>query len=283
MFSQRVSYLHPNKEEKAHISNYSSSLPVIVNVSPAKSPTNLRLPTPTILRNNSQSLNSSILSSYSIHTKFFQHLIQQYGINTISSVTQCVLDLALIVSVHSSLPYLHTSNEDYEVNYQQIIDPLKYTMNKNENLSSSIYFSRSDILAFYQSIKRNKANIRNAQCKKNDLLIFIKIEFYLFVAMRNVIDSNVSKTLEAKHRRPNVINYSHKRHRNQLSNIINSNGAKQQAHFTPIIELKPILGGSPLNEQCDNEEKIRKVTKIISTSTIQKDAQRISTIVSQTL
>lgn len=77
-------------------------------------------------------------------------------------------------------------------------------------------------------------------------------------------------------RRPLVVHRSGKRSRNPTSTSEGHAGLKQQAHFTPIIELKPILGGSPLTD----EEPVRKVTKIISTNTIQKDSQRISTIVS---
>ena len=68
-----------------------------------------------------------------------------------------------------------------------------------------------------------------------------------------------------KHRttgRPLILNRSHKRHRNSTSTsdaTTNNNGLKQQAHFTPIIELKPILGGPTHTD----EEPIRKVTKII--------------------
>jgi len=72
--------------------------------------------------------------------------------------------------------------------------------------------------------------------------------------------------------RPILIN---KRHRNQIST---NDHAK--AHFTPIIELKPILGGSTSIDQMNTNESIRKITKIISTNTMQKDSQRINTIVS---
>jgi hypothetical protein len=78
-------------------------------------------------------------------------------------------------------------------------------------------------------------------------------------------------------RRSLLINRFHKRHRGHLSNPDH----KQQAHFTPIIELKPILGGSTTMDEYHKDESIRKVTKIISTNTIQKDSQRISTIVSR--
>jgi hypothetical protein len=111
--------------------------------------------------------------------------------------------------------------------------------------------------------------------------------------MRNIIlntiprttsssSSNVIKTTtlilpkQTPNRRSLVMNRSNKRYRNQIFNNVDNNGIKQQAHFTPIIELKPILGGSTTVD----DEPIRKMTKIISTSTIQKDSQRINTIVS---
>ncbi|CAF3169897.1 unnamed protein product [Rotaria sp. Silwood2] len=253
-----------------------SSLPVIVSVSPAKTTYNRHLSPPTILRKTPQSFNSTISSLHNIHTKFFQDLIYQYGTNTISSVTQCVLDLALIVSIHSSLSYLYTSNEDYEKNYQQIIDPLKYTMNPSENLRLSKYYHTPDVLIFYQTIKKNKANIRNAQSMKN--LIFNSI------SKITSITSNVIKTTElilpkqTTNRRSLVMNRFNKRQRSHISNNYNYNGIKQQAHFTPIIELKPILGGSTVIDECDNDEPFRKVTKIISTNAIQKDSQCINTI-----
>lgn len=134
---------------------------MIVSVSPAKPSLSHRLSSPTILRKTSSSSSSSISSLYNIHTKFFKELIHKYGTNTISSVTQCVLDLTLIVSVHSSLSNLSESNNDYEMKYQQIIDPLKYTENFIRTKSSN----ESDILTFYRLIKHNRANIRNAQCK----------------------------------------------------------------------------------------------------------------------
>ncbi|CAF1273514.1 unnamed protein product [Rotaria sp. Silwood1] len=250
-----------------------SSLPIIVSVSPVKLISNRYLSSPTILRKTSQIFNSTIISSlYNIHTKFFQDLIYQYGTNTISSITQCIFDLTLIVSVHSSLSYFNTTNDDYEKIYQHIIDPLKYTMNLNENMIRKKYFIQPDILIFYQTIKKNKANIRNAQSMKN--IIFNTI----------LQTSNVIKTTElilpkqTINRRSLIMNRCNKRQRNQILNNSNYNGVKQQAHFTPIIELKPILGGSTSIDECDNDEPIRKVTKIISTNTIQKDSQRINTI-----
>lgn len=141
-----------------------SSLPIIVNVSPTKSSSsNRRLLPPTILRKTSSTTTSSSSSLCNIDTKFFQELTSQYGTNIISTVTQCVLDLTLITSVHSSLGHLYDeSNDNYEKNYQQIIDPLKYTTN---HLSISKSLNEPDILTFYKTIKQNKANIRNAQCK----------------------------------------------------------------------------------------------------------------------
>lgn len=95
---------------------------------------------------------------------------------------------------------------------------------------------------------------------------------FIFIAMRNIIFSSLLKT--SVNHRPILIN---KRHRNPIST---NDHAK--AHFTPIIELKPILGGSTSIEPTTttNNESIRKVTKIISTNTIQKDSPRINTIVS---
>lgn len=89
--------------------------------------------------------------------------------------------------------------------------------------------------------------------------------------MKTIICSNLWKISE--HNRPLWIN---KRNRNQTPNA-----ELVKAHFTPIIEMKPILGGSTGNEYTNQQESsIRKVTKIISTNTIQKDSQRINTIVS---
>ena len=110
--------------------------------------------------------------------------------------------------------------------------------------------------------------------------------------MRNVILNNIPRTSPsamnviktttlilpkpAPNHRVLALNRPNKRYRNSISNYDNKNGMKQQAHFTPIIELKPILGGSTMVD----DEPIRKTTKIISTNTIQKDSQRINTIVS---
>lgn len=88
-----------------------------------------------------------------------------------------------------------------------------------------------------------------------------------FLAMRNIIFSNLNKTIS---NRRSIF----KRHRNHIST-----NEHTKAHFTPIIELKPILGGSTTTTTTTNDESIRKITKIISTNTIQKDAQRINTIV----
>ena len=94
-------------------------------------------------------------------------------------MTQCVLDIALIVSVHSSLFHLYLSNEDYETQYQQMIDPLKYKMSDNENVTVSKNLIKPDILIFHQTIKKNKANIRNAQC--NDCpFVDINLVFFFF-------------------------------------------------------------------------------------------------------
>ena len=143
---------------------FRTSLPIIVSVSPAKTSTRRLLP-PTILRKSS----SCIPSVHNIHTRFFKDLIHQHGTNTISSVTQCVLDLTLIVSVHASLVNLAQSNNDYEMKYQQTIDPLKYTGNSPQTNSSN----EPNILAFYRLVKQKRANIRSAQCK-NFLAILLR-------------------------------------------------------------------------------------------------------------
>ncbi|CAF4496240.1 unnamed protein product [Rotaria socialis] len=252
-------------------SSNESSLPIIISVSSVETTTtaNSHLSHPTILRSSRQTLKPPLSSSYNIHTKFFQALINQYGTHTISSVTQCTLDLALIVSVHSSLADLCASNDDYEKTYQQIIDPLKYTINNSEHFRVSKYFRQPNVLTFYQTIKKHKANIRNAQ------------------SMRNIIFDNISKTSnvifqkQPTNRRCLVMNHFEKSHRNQMLNQIYRTKIKQQAHCTPIIELKSILDESTSNDECHNEEPIRKVTKIISTSTIQKDSQRINMITTQ--
>jgi hypothetical protein len=159
--------LKKNNFQKNFHFYFRTSLPVIVSVSPAKT-SSRRLSPPTILRKTS----SSIPSLYNIHTRFFKDLIYKYGTNTISSVTQCVLDLTLIVSVHSALPNLSESNSDYQIKYQQIIDPLKYT----DNFIGTKTLNESDILIFYKMIKQNRANIRNAQCKISFLFsLFLKI------------------------------------------------------------------------------------------------------------
>jgi hypothetical protein len=157
---------------------------VIVNVSPATTPTR-RLTPPTILNKTPQ---ANISSLHNIDTTFFTEIIHQWGRMTVISVTQCVLDLALIVSVHASLPSLCVSptfsKEEYKKKYQQIIDPLKCTLNENDqillsrspmiarvvsvnsmaNTQSIILSKPPDILTFYNSIKSNKANIRSAKC-----------------------------------------------------------------------------------------------------------------------
>ena len=148
---------------------FRSSLPIVVNVSPSKTVPFDR-PTPTILRRTSSNIESRLSSLQTIHTTFFKELIHHYGTNNVSSVTQCVLDLTLIVSVHASIDYLRNlieiPSEKYREKYQQIIDPLKWTINDQDkfrmtNVSSRIY--QPDILTFYQTIKTNRANIRNAQ------------------------------------------------------------------------------------------------------------------------
>lgn len=166
----------------------SSSLPVLVNSSPATTPTRRLIP-PTILNKPQQ---NNISSLHNIATTFFNELIYRWGRTTVISVTQCVLDLALIVSVHASLSSLSVapnfSNEEYKKKYQQIIDPLKCTLNDTEEMSSSktpmlppiasattqttIRSKSPDILAFYNSIKVNQANIRNAKCMILDNQIF---------------------------------------------------------------------------------------------------------------
>jgi len=164
--------LKKNNFQKNYHFYFRTSLPVIVSVSPAKT-SSRRLSPPTILRKTS----SSIPSLYNIHTRFFKDLIYKYGTNTISSVTQCVLDLTLIVSVHSALPNLSESNSDYQIKYQQIIDPLKYT----DNFIGTKTLNESDILIFYKMIKQNRANIRNAQCKISFLFfLFLKICFFIY-------------------------------------------------------------------------------------------------------
>ncbi|CAF3545256.1 unnamed protein product [Rotaria sordida] len=165
-----------------------SSLPVIVSVSPASTPTR-RLMTPTILNKTQQQTNISLL--HNIDTSFFNELIYQWGRTIVISVTQCVLDLALIVSVHASLSNLcvspNYSKEEYKKKYQQIIDPLKHTSNENDKLllsktptiarvvsinsinnTPSIILSKSpDILNFYNLIKQTKTNIRNANAMRD--------------------------------------------------------------------------------------------------------------------
>jgi hypothetical protein len=83
-------------------------------------------------------------------------------------VTQCVLDLTLIVSVHASFDYLQIAkDEDFTRKYQQIIDPLKCTTNDDPlRLKATIQNQfEPDISLFYRSIKTNRTNIRHAQGK----------------------------------------------------------------------------------------------------------------------
>lgn len=158
---------------------------MIVNVSPVKTPTR-RLMTPTILNKTPQKTRSLM---HNIDTSFFSDLIRQCGRSTVISVTQCVLDLALVVSVYSSLPLLSVSpnysKEDYKKKYQQIIDPLKCTLSENEinllsktkmiarvvsvnpmnNKQSIIVSKPPDILHFYHSIKQSQTNIRDSHGK----------------------------------------------------------------------------------------------------------------------
>ena len=158
----------------------------------ASTPTR-RLITPTILNKVQQ---PNVSSLHNIETTFFNDLIHQWGRSTIISVTQCVLDLALIVSAHACLPSLcvspNYSKEEFKKKYQQIIDPLKYTINENEkivlpktpmmahvvsmnssNNMQSVFLSKAlDILSFYNLIKQSKTNIRNANGKIISLFLF---------------------------------------------------------------------------------------------------------------
>ena len=178
--------------------SFRSSLPIIVSVSPDKAPTR-HLSPPAILRRAHPTFHSSLSSLQNIHTTFFKDLIQQHGTNTVSSVTQCVLDLALIVSVHTALPSLQTSlndaNDDYRRRYQQIIDPLKYTSNESENTKPIVSNSAApDILEFYGSIKKNKANIRNAQSRFASCLDGRYSTFFL--VMRHLIVGLAPRTVK---------------------------------------------------------------------------------------
>ncbi|CAF1579555.1 unnamed protein product [Adineta ricciae] len=252
-----------------------TSLPVIVSVSPAKTSPH-RLSSPSILRKCPSSFNSLISAFPTVPAADFKQLAQQHDINTVNSIAQCLLDLTLIVSVHTALAYLQSSTEDYQSRYQHVLDPMRSPKKNSANVTVSKYFIGPDILAFEKIIKQSKANIRNAHSMRS--VIFQSIP-------RTPLSKMIKTTtvILPKHRttgRPLILNRSHRRHRNSASTsetTTNNNGAKQQAHFTPIIELKPILGGSTHTD----EEPIRKVTKIISTNTIQKDAQRINTITTQ--
>ncbi|CAF2052057.1 unnamed protein product [Rotaria magnacalcarata] len=274
-----------------------SSLPVIVNVSPAKTPPR-RLMTPAILNKTPQK-NVSLL--HNIDTSFFNELIHQWGRTTIVSVTQCVLDLSLIVSVHASIPSLcvspNYSKEEYKKKYQQIIDPLQCTLNEKENnlLSKSatiprivsvnpmnnkqsIVFSKSpDILNFYNSIKRNKTNIRNAKEMRDLITKSFSTTVTSPPSPSITIQSNVTKgrtlilpkptsslsnnpttmtlvefkRIHEQNRRPSQIH----RHDKNIRTYSDSNETKQQANCTSFIELKPILGGSSSVTKQNNELK----------------------------
>ncbi|CAF3400157.1 unnamed protein product [Rotaria socialis] len=274
-----------------------SSLPVIVNVSPAKTPPR-RLMTPTILNKTPQK-NVSLLQN--IDTSFFNELIHQWGRTTVVSVTQCVLDLSLIASVHASIPSLcvspNYSKEEYKKKYQQIIDPLQCTLNEKENKllskpatiprivsvnpmnnKQSIVFSKPpDILNFYNAIKQNKTNIRNA----TEMRDLIEKSFSTTVTSppspsvtiqcnatkgRTLIlpkpTSSLSnnpttmtlvefKRIHEQNRRPSQIH----RHDKNIRTYSDSNETKQQANCTSFIELKPILGGSSSGTKPNNELK----------------------------
>lgn len=132
-----------------------SSLPIIVNASPKR-----HLNPPSILHK------PNISSLHNIQTIFFNELILEHGRNVVISVTQCVLDLALIVSVHSSLTDLcQASNDDYRKIYHETIDPLKSTPSQWQQ--RSFQSKSTDVLSFYQLIKTNNVNIRNSKAMRN--------------------------------------------------------------------------------------------------------------------
>jgi hypothetical protein len=277
-----------------------SSLPVIVNVSPATTPTR-RLTPPTILNKTPQ---TNISSLHNIDTTFFNELIYQWGRTIVISVTQCVLDLALIVSVHASLPSLcvspNFSKEEYKKKYQQIIDPLKCTLNENEqillsktpmiarvvsvnsmaNTQSIILSKPPDILTFYNSIKLNKANIRSAKSMRNLIITSFSSSVTSptqsnLIQTRTLILPKPTSSLSLLNSQTELVltnfNESNRRSRARLSQLNrhekysrDHNEIKQQAHCTPIIELKPILSGSTITTQ-NNEMK--KVRTILSTNT----------------
>ena len=194
--------------------HFSSSLPMFMNISPAKI-TAHRLITPTILNKAQQ---NKRLSFYNIDSTIYNQFIHQWGKYTILSVTQCMLDLILIVSLHRSLPTLsvslNNSIDEYKKIYQEIIHPSKCIFNENAqmllfdtsvishvtvsensvNKTSSIILTKSpDILTFYDLIKQNKINTRNAMCKIIHLFSTIKMKnifsFSLLFskAMKNII------------------------------------------------------------------------------------------------
>ncbi|CAF1076516.1 unnamed protein product [Adineta steineri] len=314
-----------------------SSLPVIVNVSPATTPSR-RLNTPTILNKMAQ---TNISSLHNIDTTFFNELIFQYGRTIVISVTQCVLDLALIVSVHASLPSLcvspNYSKEEYKKKYQQIIDPLEYTLNENEkillnktsmiahvvsvnsmNNTQSIILSKSpDILTFHNSIKQNQANIRSAKSMRNLISTLCSTPLsspsppsqsnmitgrtlILPKPMTSLSLSNSQTTMSLLElRKSNERSHRSQRRSSQTNRYdkytriySDITELKQQAHCTPIIELKPIMGGSTITTQNihsfsrENNETIivrdaqnnelKKVTTIISTHTNPNDTQSIT-------
>lgn len=146
-------------------SHFRTSLPVIVSVSPAKTSPH-RLSSPSILRKCHSSFNSLTATFPTVSATDFKQLTQQHGINTVHSITQCLLDLTLIVSVHTALSYLQSSTEDYQSRYQHILDPMKSPKQNSANVTTSKSFIEPDILAFEKIIKQSKANIRNAQCKR---------------------------------------------------------------------------------------------------------------------
>lgn len=171
----QVTLIHSFIHSFTHHSS-SSSLPIIVNASPKR-----HLNPPSILHK------SNISSLHNIQTTFFNELILEHGRNVVISVTQCVLDLALIVSVHSSLTDLcQASNDDYRKIYHETIDPLKSTPSQWQQ--RSFQSKSTDVLSFYQLIKTNNVNIRNSK-GKIDFFSKPKDNFIL-LAMRNLITSS---------------------------------------------------------------------------------------------
>jgi len=206
------------------------------------------------------------------------------------------------------------------------------SVNSINNTQSIMLSKSLDITTFYNSIKQNKANIRSAQCRIFLFFYFRKKKIFSFLAMRNLItklfpspitspiQSNLIKTQTLILPKPtSSLSYSNSQREMTLFELkkfnehnrrlrrrslqtnrydkytrtyFDNHEIKQQAHCTPIIELKPIMGGSSITTQNihsftrENQEtivvrdsqnnEIKKVTTIISKNTELNEQPHVS-------